>query len=323
MVEALTSTRSPAQESQAAPKRGALGYIGRTTLPVRISLAVLAVAAGSGLLLSRLGEEDTPAPRTAAAGSLSLKMPMGWTRSASVPRIGDLDLENALTIVIGSGGGMVAGLAEGPQYVLDPLRAAAQVQASPARPTVVRLGRLEAYRWQGLRARKPERRVHLFVAPTSAGALTVACYGTGTTLALPPACARAAGTVRLAGATGYSPLRGTAWRQTLSVPIRRLRERRAVRERRLRRAHSAPEQARQAASLAGAHSAAVRELLANPAPPQASAANRRVVVSLRGLDRAYRRLGRAARTRNRRGYVRAARGIRREDARLRRALGSI
>lgn len=312
-------------ESRAHPPTGLarLGGFAKTIIPLRASVAVIAAAALGGLILSSLIGRDQPSARTATAGPLALKVPDGWRRSASIPRLGALKLERAVAIAPDSSGGVAVGIVPGRQTELDPMRVAREVEGSPPSPSAVRLGRFEAYRWRGLRTPNPRRLVELFVAPTSAGTLTVACYSGGAMARVPATCDRAASSVRLAGAQGYSPVRATAWRKDVADTMRGLQERSSAGLRRLSTAANPRAQARVALSLAKSYRATIARLGAGPVPPQATEARRRIVAAVNGLERAYRRLARAARKADRSGYSRAAQGIGRENARLRRVLRSI
>ena len=301
--------------SPAAERRPRRWKLAAPSIPAAV---VAVMAAGlAGLLLGRaLDSDDAPPPQRAAAGPLSVELPEGWSPSRAAPRLGNLELEGPLSVGRGAAGGMVAGLIRGEGATRDPATVARSVAGSAPAPTVVRVGPLEAYRWRGLRAGSAT--VDLYVAPTSAGALAIACHAT--TGAIPAGCDVAAGGVRLAGARSFSPVEGARWRERVRTAMDALRARRAAGQTRLAEATTAERQSREATGLARAHAAGVSELTRQPAPPQAAGAERGVLEALRAVDRAYRGLARAARAYDLAGYSRAASEVRRRHDQLVRAL---
>lgn len=235
-----------------------------------------------------------------------------------VPRLGDLKLDRPIAIASASGGGMLTGISSPARAVLNPGLVADEVAEVQSPPVAVRLGRLEADRWPGLRVRDSDRVADLYVAPTNRGALTVACYGAESG----GACARAASSVRLTGARGYSPLRAATWREGLRAHMGRLATRRSGGMWRLDKAADRAAQARGASSLAAAHRAAARAVAADPAPP-----GRRGPAAGRGGAGGPRagvpRLARVARAEDSVAFTAAREAIERRDQRLRRALRTI
>ena len=289
------------------------------------ALAAILVVGGAGTAGYAVSGESTPdspqppTSRSAAAGDVSVAVPGRWQRF----RTGDEDARPSLARPIslrgpGSAELIAAGLASDRAAVLDPSRLAAEVTRRPPPPRQVRLGQLEALRFEGLGSRGPSI---LYVAPTTAGAATVACSGSPEAVAGP--CAEAARGLAVRGARGYDPAAGIAWKNRLAGDMRRLRVRRSAGLRRLRREATPKGQGRRAAEIARAYAASARGLRGRPAPPQAASARRRVLARLLSADRAYRSLARAAGGAREAAFRQAVRGIRRADRQLQRTLRAL
>jgi hypothetical protein len=289
-------------------------------LGVLAAAIVVGGAGTAGYAVSRESNADEPAAkRTATAGAVSVAVPQGWELSRTRGDRGRPSLARSVALLSSDPPARIsAGVAADRAAVLDPGLLAEEVTREPPRPRQVRLGDLQALRFEGLGARGPS---FLYVAPTTAGAAAVSCYGSPDSVA--GACAEAARGLAVRGARGYDPAAGIGWKNRLASDMRRLRARRSAGLGRLRRATTRAAQGRRAAQLAGVHAAAARRLRGRSAPPQASRARRRVLTRLVAIDRAYRSLARAAANANEAGYSRAARRVRSADSRLRATLRAL
>ena len=174
-------------------------------------------AALIGYLIGRPGEEKPPATRPArratltsstTAGALGLRFPSGWDRRGEAPKIPGLVLADQ--VAIGPTGnedrGIVAGMAAdaGGPRLLGP-GFLASLQEPPRAADRVRLGKVEALRYEGLEPKDfGGRALTVFAAPTSAGVATIACFAPpGGGAAFRADCERVAGTLEVEGETTF------------------------------------------------------------------------------------------------------------------------
>ena len=311
-----TGPKAPARVPPAAalpPAQPQSPRRGRLAGALAAVLAVI-VAAGGGYALGRLSDSgDPPAPRSAAAGAMEIRVPAGWERSGARP--GTPRLTGGLSLR-GPGERAVirAGIAADRGAVLDPSRLVTGAAARRSRS--IRIGRVRTLRFTA-----PRRRGFsvLYVASPSAGAAAVACSGVGPA----SACDEAAAGLRVRGARAYDPVAGIAWKNRLAAQMGRLRSRRAAALRRLRRAGSPRAQAARASSLGRLYAATARRVRAGDAPPQAARTRRRVSARLGAAAVAYRGLARAARAEDAKAFGRARVRIRRAERGLRLTLRSL
>ncbi len=290
----------------------------RARLPVPAGVGLVVAVALLGVLLGRAGGDgnNESQPRAATAGPVALRMPEGWRKVRSGTDVGGLRPQQPLAMAGSSGGRLMAGIVPGQLAAFDPRTVAQQVDGSPPPAAVVRLGRVQALRWQGLQHGSPPRPVTLFAVPTDRGAAILACSGPGS--ARP--CQEAAASLRLRGMSAYSPVLAAQWRARVRAVIGSLRARRETELTRLAQAGTSGDHARAALALGAAHGTAIRDVTRDPVPPQVATAHRAVVSALDGLKRAYEQLGRAAQRSDAAAYSSAAEAVRRQDARLREAL---
>ena len=278
----------------------------------------MAAAGTAGYAVSGEPDAGKPAgPRAVSAGAVTAAVPPGFTRVRGAPE--SPALEQAVSFARrGPAATVTVGMAADVSAVLDPARAAIEADPDPPRPREVSLRRFAALRFDRLSGRAPSV---LYVAPTTAGAVVVACGGTRAAAAQP--CATAARALRVRGAQGYDPSAGIAWKNRLAGLVQRFRRSRSTALRRLRRAATPAGQARAAGALAGVHTAMARLVRAGETPPQAVGVNRRVLARLASTAAGYRALARAARARSSARFRRAVRRVRRADRRLRATLRTI
>jgi hypothetical protein len=296
---------------------------------------VLALAA-AGFLLGRSRDRiDRPATGVAVGGPLTLQFPNAeWRPARRAPRLAGLALSSPIALtssVAASPGDLVAGVAaaaEGP-LLLPPALLAELPKRPQPRGEPVRLGRLDALRYRGLRHRRVGAALTLYVVPTDGGAATVACLGgeaeaaAGVERTALRRCEEVATTLALRGAKavplGPNPRHTVALRRTLArLNARRTRERRA-----LRAARTQVAQAGAAERLAAAYGAAAKALAKTRPGLVERPAHRALVAALARARAAHGTLALGARTGSRPVYRRGALAVRRAEAAADRAARSL
>ena len=219
------------------------------------------------------------------AGALGLHFPSGWDRLGEAPKIPGLVLADQVAIgpTGNDGRGIVAGMAAdaGGPRLLGP-GFLASLEEPPRAGDRVRLGKVEALRYEGL---EPDgfggRALTVFAAPTSAGVATIACYAPpGGGAAFRTDCERVAGTLEVEGETDLPARRRQEVRRRAQRGPRRPRQAPPRRPRRARQgAH--PRRAVQGRRRAGRRrtrapaATSASSSRAPPPPPRRPASSRR------------------------------------------------
>ena len=301
-------------------------------------LGVLVLAALAGVLGRALrGGGDsgqaatTPAPLTGDATTdlLAIRYPRGWQPRASHPHVPGLALQHDLALgpARRAGIGLVAGSAQSDDPTLLPRALRSRLGGRVSTDDRVRLGKVEAIRYRDLRVDGfGDRRLRLFVAPTTAGVATIACYAdTASASAWASECDRVARTLKLTRASAYGLAPDADYAAGLSSTLRTLRGRRTAARSALARAHTRRRQQRAAAGLAGAFRSAARSVggLESSVTPAAVGANRAVATALRRTAAGYAHLARAAQRSDARAFGAARREVGAGEAAVQRALDSL
>lgn len=289
-----------------------------------VALAAVAFLAG------RAGDGETPGELATAAASdtISLRAPAGWTAISSDerPAITGLDLADAVGVAPAArdASGVLAGVTSTSGPLLLPAGLRERLGDDTPTGDPVKLGDLEALRYEGLRLRGFDRGLTLYVAPTTAGVATVACYS-------PSSGAAAAGPVCESIAQSLELLRGRPFPLATEPDVARSLRRataelngsRKTGRRALARASTPDGQARAAQRLATAYdegTSSLRELEVSPAIAAATANAER---AMRAAAGAYRRLSAAARASSGSRFDAARAAIRKGEARVDRALSRL
>ena len=272
----------------------------------RPSIRVLGVAAAlalcviGGLLLADIvGDED--GGTQISSGALSVRLPEGWDGTA-VDRESSIAMSApvAAAPVGETGTGLVAG------RVKDPAELDKRLGAEAASRTEITLGRLQAWRYSGL---KPENGISAvaYLAPTSEGGVLVICH------ARPPVaperlhqCERIAATIALRGARPAELASVGESERAVSDVMDKLRSERRAGRRELAKADHAPDQARAARQLESSYRDAADSLERSPAIAGEAGP---LAESLRGAAGAYGDLAAAAKEGDRSRYREASRLI--------------
>ena len=339
---AAATARSPVIEPPGGVTRahGAAAGAAAPTAPARVPsragsrplIAVGAVAAAlaavAGFLLGGSGSdsEGSSLTGTAAARTLSFSFPGDWRRVSEQPEIPGLRLETPVVLAprAGSSSRMVAGLTDASGPTLLPRRLLDALPGEPPRGEPVELGELQAYRYTGLRPSGSPLELTLFTIPTSAGVATIACAAErGAVESFETDCQQSAATATLSGADALELGPSDRYARLASRTIERLGTAREEGLRRLRGADSQAGQAQAAAGVARAYRAASRSFAGATVGPAESDANAALAAALRETGAGYERLASAARAGSGDAYAGARRDVRRDEARVRRALQAL
>jgi hypothetical protein len=288
-----------------------------------VALAVL------GFLVGHSGSGDEPSAdaQRVAAGPLVVSPPSAWRLANTAFAIPGLRLEDGTALAPGGNpakGVFAVGTTNAKGATLLSPVLLKRLERAPPRDDPVSLGDVDAYRYADLQVRGFDRRLTMYVVPTTEGVATLACAAPETTAAaFMPDCESAATTLELASGDAYPLGADPAYSDKLNATIKKLNSARARHTRTLRNAKAAGGQANAAQSLAGAYSAAARTLVATDVNPELAAKNARVVRALREVAAAYQQLAATARNLNEGGYRAATKRVRSAEGDLRRALASI
>ena len=178
---------------------------GRRTAVLAGTLAVVAVAATAGAIAgSSGGEKPAPAPPRAAAldaGAAKVSVPATWQRTQDGPAIPGLEFDEPASVA-GAGGELVTGrLPEAGGELLLTEDFIKSLPEAPRPGDTVKLGPVEAYRYAGLRPEGFDQPLQLYVAPTDAGVIAIACVSAAD--GFMAACEEAASTLKLNGAEPF------------------------------------------------------------------------------------------------------------------------
>ena len=322
-VEAAGAAVPAAGAAEAPAKRKPLPLV-----PMAAALGLLAVVAGFAIGSSGSDSDGGEGELTssASAGSLQLSFPGGWQRTSEQPRIAGMTFAEpiVLSTVDFPGARLIAGQVEGSGPTLLPSDFIARLPSTPSRKAAVKLGRLEAFRYDGLPPRGTPGSVTLFTAPTSEGVATVACVSEPTDAAkFTPVCERVAGTVELTRGKPFAVGPRAAYARPVGAALRQLESGAKAALGRAQGARTASAQGAAASAIAKEYSRAASSVAKAPAGPYERAAGDRLVRALRAVEAAYARAGRAARRGDRRAYGAAGRSATRAGRGLQRALNGL
>jgi hypothetical protein len=300
-------------ERRVAPRR----------LPLALAAVPVVVAALGGLLLAKAVDggrsaagRAVPMPPALAHDGLRVQLPGSWAaaEAATVPGF-------SRPLGVGSPREQLSAVIERLPATSPTLLPAALVHteaAAGARPELVRLAPGQhAWRYRFLHADGTVRIV--IAAPTTAGVATMACLSRAHS-GVPPGCQALASAITVPGSRPLPPGARAAFFSRLRAEVSDLEAARATGVEKLSGATRPRGQARAAAALARAHSAASATLAPLASPGDAVSA--RTVVALSATATAYATLAAAARAGAGPRYDSAGRAIRTAEANLHRAVAS-
>jgi serine/threonine-protein kinase len=297
---------------------------------ILVAAGVLLVAlVVGGFLIGRSGSGDkaTDDGQPVAAGSLAVTVPSTWRPTGTAFKVRGLPLDAGTTLAPGGSaakGALAVGTTDAKGPALLPAAFVKRMGEAPPRDDPVRLGDLEAYRYSDVEVRGFNRRMNLYVAPTTEGVATVVCAAPGAAAAgFLPDCESAATTLELENGRGYPLGADPDYTDKLDSTVKKLNATRKQQTKALRKAKTARGQAQAAEKLAGAYGNAARTLARTQVSPELALANARLVRALRDVSRSYQQLAAAARGLNRGSYRAASKRVASAESDVRRALASL
>jgi hypothetical protein len=190
-------------------------------------------------------------------------------------------------------------------------------EGAAARREAVKLGKLEAFRYQGLRPKGFAGVVTVYVVPQSTSAALIVCHAaSGAGAQLLPDCAQIAAGVKLAGYKPYPLGLPAGYARTVNGALGDLADARTSGIKGLREAETAAAQAQAAGKIGSGCRAGLRRLRGAVTTPLLRPAHDRIVQSLNGTCSAYAALGAAAKAQDKARYDQARQAVARSEARL-------
>jgi hypothetical protein len=317
-VPGAAGATSGSAPSESAPSKAAgLAGRGRPSRWFAIVPAIavgVAVAVAGGVLAGGSGGGAGPAREALTSsvsdGALELSYPGGWTRADAPAPVPGLSLDLALSR--GRTGGVSAGMLAGVGPSLLPQAFVRRIGGEPSRDDRVRIGGLPAYRYRGLHPLGFDRPLTLYVAPTSAGAATVACYGAPGALTPPADCDQLAAGLRLVSGRALSLGPDAAYAQRVGGVMGDLNRAGSAALGELRAARTPDRQGAAADRVSRAHALAARALGGAPGPAE-QGAHATLAAALGDDQRAWAGLATAARGGHAAAYATARAAVARAD----------
>ncbi len=321
----VAAASKPAPAGPPRPK----GARPRAGLPLALAAGV-AGAAVLGFALGGSGSSGTEAASPASFkgvlqnDSLALRYGDGWRPLRDATAVGPRVSDPVGLAARDGSGRLVAGMTQAEGPTLLPASFLSRLDEPPATDDPVRLGKSDAFRYAELQPKGSERRVRLYVAPTSAGIATIECSAPAAGADdFWPTCETVATTLRLRDGRPLPLGPSEPYAKRLSSALGRLATTRTRELAALRKAGRPAGQAAAASSLADAYRRAASALDKGNAPPQAAPAARRIVTTLRSTAAAYTDLATAARADSESRWNAARRTVKRREAAARRAVGGL
>ncbi len=295
-----------------------------------VAAVLLAVVALGFVVGHSSGGSERPSPaadRVAAAGPLRLGFPDSWRRAPDPPAVPGVKLMDPIALSQRGrpgGEGLTAGTTDATGPALLSPELVDRLGHLPARNDAVKLGNLDAYRYEGLRLAGFNGRVTLYVAPTTEGVATVACASTaGDALAFLPKCESVAGGLKLIRGRAFALGADPHYLARLDRAMAQLNTDRRRDAPRLRTAKKRGDQANVARSLAMDYRRAQRSLGGTAVSPAVRDASESVRAALARTDMAYGRLAAGAQDGSRVEYNAAREDVSAGEAALKRALAQV
>jgi serine/threonine-protein kinase len=274
----------------------------RRPFPIAVAaIAAVALASVLGIVLGGSGGEEPatrPAPERAAvtAGAVGFQAPAGWT-NADGAEIAPLRFKGDVAGARDEEAVIAAGITDGKDLALLPPDLVERLDGR-ARRTPVRLGELQAYRYDDLRPRGSTAPITLFVSPTSEGVVTLACQNAGG-----EACGAAAATLEVEGAQPVDLGPRPAYAKAVGGALSELAAKRAGAAKRLASASRPGPQADAAADLSRAYQAAGRRIGRAPVSALEALVHPQLVRAVTKARRQWQALGKAARSYKPKAYA--------------------
>ena len=297
-----------------------------------IVAAVAAIVIGglAGYLLGKPDEEgpapqaDTGLSSSTTAGAINLRFPGSWERRGEAPAIPGLKLTDQVAVGPASAEdrGVIVGMSDATGPLLLPPAFLAALSEKPRPGDRVKLGKLEALRYEGLEADGfGGRSLTVFAAPTGGGVATVACFAPpGGGAEFRADCERVAGSLAVDGETAYPVGADPQYGEDLSRVMTALGKRRKAGRTALANAGSPAAQRQAAAALADAYALARADLGGVESGPVTAQAHAALGKAFQNAANAYRSLARAEKPA---GFRRASAAVRKAEARVNARIASL
>ena len=304
-------TSQPGARSPEAPAR-------RAGTPVLIAaaalLAILVVVAGYLIGSSGGGdsEETTPVASgsggVATGGSLEIKFPATWRQVSESPAIPGLELRNPIGLNERGApktNGLSAGVTDATGPALLPTSFLSLLDEAPPRDDAVKLGQVDAYRYEGLKPEGFDGSLTLYVAPTTDGVATVACAAGSGAAEFLPSCEGVATGLRLVNTEAYALGADDDYLAQLDETIGDLNAASKKGVAALKKAKTPSKQASAAQSLSKSYAQARGQLAGLTVSPAVAKAAADVRAALKKTENAYSDLASAAKASKTSAYNKA------------------
>ena len=304
-------TSQPGARSPEAPAR-------RAGTPVLIAaaalLAILVVVAGYLIGSSGGGdsEETTPVASgsggVATGGSLEIKFPATWRQVSESPAIPGLELRNPIGLNERGApktNGLSAGVTDATGPALLPTSFLSLLDEAPPRDDAVKLGQVDAYRYEGLKPEGFDGSLTLYVAPTTDGVATVACAAGSGAAEFLPSCEGVATGLRLVNTEAYALGADDDYLAQLDETIGDLNSASKKGVAALKKAKTPSKQASAAQSLSKSYAQARGQLAGLTVSPAVAKAAADVRAALKKTENAYSDLASAAKASKTSAYNKA------------------
>jgi hypothetical protein len=303
-VPAVKPRTSDAEAGATETTRSLGRRSGRRRLSARLAGAV-ATCALLGLLLGALaGGGERARPVAVRAGAIAVEPPAGWHRLHSSP-MPELGGPRALALAprdAPRGAGLIVTPVRKPGPYLLPAALVADLRELPTFFDVVRLGDVQAQRYDHLRSRGTRRVATVYAVPHSGGVAALGCVApNGGAHAFMRSCEQVAATLSLDGVTPRTLRPSSRYASRLTAAMNDLNLlRRVARIRLLRDSVQQVAAARMLARAFGRYADAMRAL--QPPPPVARAHADMIAAAARAHG-AYRKMARAVAAQDGAGYA--------------------
>jgi hypothetical protein len=282
------------------------------------AVGAIVASALSGIALGRAFEPEQ-GPSSVSRSGLSVQLPRGWEPADVDP---DLPKVSSAIAAVPSGEAGAGFLAGKLSSLAAAERILERVQRESDGRTQVRLGRLDAWQYVGLRPR-PHVVGTGYLVPTTGGAVLGICHASANEAPVRLAeCKRAATTLVVRGERPRPLSSADRSNERVVRVMATLRASRAEGRRLLEKAELARGQARAATSLQRSHQRAAVSLERISALENGNSLGN-LSAAVRAAAAAYGRLAHAASVSNRSAYREASHAVVREDEALRRELAHV
>jgi hypothetical protein len=333
MPEALK--REPEPEKKRERPKPSTGEQRSRVFPFVLGGGLL-LAIIAGFLIGGAGggggdEETTTGPPAVAASSpvMRLKVPEGWSRQPTAPRVPGLELEDAQAFAPAGGNtqvvfGKADETANNSTLLSGPMLEAVGEEGVNDREAV-ELGpdKLQAFRYRDVKVPGSNQQLTLYAVPTSAGVVTLACVAPSSAAAdFEASCDAIANTAQLNGGTGFPVGPNKEFAEAVNGALATLTK--EVRADRSGLGEKTPKrQANAASALQDDYEKAANALREQELSPADQLTNAQLVAALGATAKAWGRAASAANDNNKAGFRRAGAQVREGEKALADAVGRL